>query len=117
MTADEHFQNFTLRPILKFQNDLIISVFRNYIEKHKGAFYTLNLSRKLHYIEHAIQKDVKFRNSLKGIIIGHFTLEEYEKYTKNALAINKRMMTMLIERLKDQMQLLENTIEAGLPIS
>ena len=30
------------------------------------------------YIENAIQKDINFRNSLKGMIIGQFTIEEYD---------------------------------------
>ena len=38
-SAEEKFQNQTLRPILKFQNDLFLEVFRNYATKQKGAFY------------------------------------------------------------------------------
>ena len=41
MGAEERFQNATLRPILKLQNPLLLAVFRNYIEKHKGVFYEL----------------------------------------------------------------------------
>ena len=37
MCADERFQNLVLRPIIKFQNDLLIEVFRNYVEKHKSV--------------------------------------------------------------------------------
>ena len=107
MSNDERFQNETLRPIIKFQNLLLIEVFKNYIKKHKNAFYALSLEKRLEYIEKSIQKDIKFRNSLKGIIIGQFTLEEYSIYIQNSSALNKRMMNMVIERLKDQVQLLE----------
>jgi hypothetical protein len=110
MTADESFQNATLRPILKFQNELLIAVFHNYIEKHKGTFYDLDAVRKMGYIEQSIQKDVKLRNALKGIIIGQFTIEEYEIYIKNSSALNKRMMGMVTERIKDHVQLLEKTV-------
>ena len=48
---------------------------------------------------------MKFRNSLKGMVIGQFTLEEYDLYTTNSSALNKRMMNMVIERLKDQIQI------------
>ena len=61
----------------------------------------------MEYIERAIQKDIKFRNSLKGMIIGQFTVEEYRDYITNSSALNKRMMNMVVERLKDQIQLLE----------
>jgi len=50
-------------------------------------------------------KDQKFRNSVKGMIIGQFTVEEYQQYYRNSSALNKRMMNMVIERLKDQVQL------------
>lgn len=107
MGSEEYFQNAVLRPILKLQNDLFIIVFKNYIKKHKNVFYELSLEKKKRYIENAIQKDIKFRNSLKGIIIGMFTVEEYETYTINSSALNKRMMNLLIVRLKDQMLLFE----------
>ncbi|MET7029213.1 glyoxalase [Sediminicola luteus] len=107
MSPDERFQNQTLRPIIKLQNFLIIAVFKNYIGKHKNRFYELTLQKRMEYIENAVQKDIKFRNSLKGLIIGQFTVEEYETYIRNSSALNKRMMNMAIERLKDQIQLLE----------
>ncbi|SIS74504.1 hypothetical protein SAMN05421766_103770 [Zobellia uliginosa] len=107
MSENERFQNLTLRPIIKFQNDLLVAVFKNYIKKHKNAFYELSLEKRFDYIENAIQKDIKFRNSLKGMVIGHFTLSEYEIYTQNSSALNKRMMNMVITRLKDHIQLFE----------
>lgn len=110
MGLDERFQNQTLRPVIKLQNFLLVEVFKNYIHKHKDAFYELSLEKRLGYIERAIQKDIKFRNSLKGMIIGQFTVEEYQTYTLNSSALNKRMMNMVIERLKDQVQLLENEV-------
>ena len=104
MSAEERFQNETLRPILKFQNPLLLAVFHDYIEKRKGVFYTLNSEQKLDYIERSLSKDHAFRNLLVGMIVGHFTLEEYPVYKTSTSALNKRMMTMAIERLKDQAQ-------------
>ena len=107
-SSEEKFQNQTLRPILKFQNDLFIEVFRNYATKQKGVFFTLSPEKKMNYIENAIQRDIKFRNSLKGIVVGLFTITEYKDYIKNSSNINKRMMNLLIERLKSQIQLFED---------
>jgi hypothetical protein len=106
-TAEEIFQNKTLRPILKLQNDLFIQVFTNYAVKQKNVFFTLTPDKKMIYIENTIQRDIKFRNSLKGIVIGLFTLEEYSQYILNSSNLNKRMMNMLIERLKSQVLLFE----------
>lgn len=107
---EEYFQNVTLRPIIKFQNFLLVEAFKNYIRKHKNTFYELAFEKRMQYIEKAIQKDIKFRNSLKGMIIGQFTLEEYQVYIQNSSALNKRMMNMVIERLKDQVQLMEQGV-------
>ena len=107
MTEDERFQNQTLRPLLKLQNDLLLASFKNYIKKTKNAFYELTLEKRMDYITNAIQKDIKYRNSLKGMIMGQFTIEEYERYIQNSSALNKRMMNMVIKRLQDQIQYFE----------
>ena len=97
MSDDERFQNTTIRPVIKLQHDLLIEVFKNYIAKHKNVFYELSLQKQLDYIENAIHKDMKFRNSVKGMIIGQFTLEEYSIYIKNSSALNKRIMNIVKE--------------------
>ena len=110
MSDDERFQNLTLRPVIKLQNELFIEVFKNYVSKHKNVFYELSLSKQLDYIENAIHKDMKFRNSLKGMVIGQFTIEEYEIYIKNSSALNKRMMNLVKERIIDHIQLLVHKV-------
>lgn len=106
-SLDEIFQNEVLRPILKLQNDLFIASFVNHVAKNKIVFSDFSVEKKLAMIENAIQKDIKYRNALKGMIIGLFTTDEYEQYIKNSSSLNKRMMGMLIERLKSQLQLIE----------
>lgn len=105
MTTEECFQNATLRPIIKMQNHLLIAVFKNYITKRKNVFYDLSIPKQLAYIENAIHKDMKFRNSVKGMIIGQFTVEEYGTYIQNSSALNKRMMAIVKERLTSNLQL------------
>ena len=106
MSDDERFQNNTLRPILKLQNPLLLASFVNYATKHKGVFFDIPTDKQLAYIENAVHKDQKFRNALKGMIIGQFTVEEYSIYTQNSSQLNKRMMSLVITRLQDQLQLL-----------
>ena len=110
MSNDERFQNMTLRPVIKLQSPLLIAAFRNYISKHKNVFHGLSLEKRLLYIENAIQKDMKFRNSLKGMVIGQFTIEEYNTYIENSSALNKRMMNIVVERLKDNILLFEREV-------
>ncbi|HSN48893.1 MAG TPA: hypothetical protein VLR29_09040 [Flavobacterium sp.] len=106
-SSDEVFQNEVLRPILKLQNDLFVASFVNHVSKNKIDFGNFSIEKKMAMIENAVQKDIKYRNVLKGMIIGLFTTEEYAQYIKNSSSLNKRMMGMLIERLKSQVQLFE----------
>ncbi len=107
MSSQEHFQNKTLRPIIKLQGDLILHLFKNYIQKRKNTFYEMSLQKRILFIENAIQKDMKFRNGLKGVIIGQFTIQEYITYTEDSSSLNKRMMNIVKERLLNNIQLLE----------
>ncbi|MBL19292.1 MAG: glyoxalase [Flavobacteriaceae bacterium] len=106
MSEEERFQNATLRPVLKLQNPLLLASFVNYANKHKGVFYELSLEKRLQYVETAICKDQKFRNALKGMLIGQFTVAEYKFYIQNSSKLNKRMMNLVIIRLQGQLQLL-----------
>ena len=106
MSDEERFQNSSLRPILKLQNPLLLASFVNYAIKHKGVFFDIPTDKQLVYIENAVHKDQKFRNALKGMIIGQFTVEEYNIYTQNSSQLNKRMMSLVITRLQEQLQLL-----------
>ena len=105
MSDEEYFQNSTLRPIIKLQNNLFVEIFRNYITKHKSVFYDLPIEKRILYIENAIQKDMKLRNSIKGMIIGLFTIEEYLVYIENSSALNKRMMNIVKDRLVSDIQI------------
>ncbi len=113
MGADELFQNKTLRPIIKLQHNLLIAVFKNYSVKHKNVFSVLSLQKQLDYIDNAIHKDMKYRNSVKGMIIGQFTVEEYALYIQNSSAINKRMMTIVKERLINSIQIIQQHLSKG----
>ena len=110
MSSEEYFQNSVLRPIIKFQNDLLIASFLNFCNTYKNVFFELSTEKKIIYIETAITKDRTFRNSLKDMIVGLFTVNEYNQYVLNTSAINKRIAGIIKERLISHIQLLT---EAG----
>jgi len=105
-SEEEVFQNATLRPILKLQNDLIVLVFQNYVNQIKLPFNGFTVEKKMSSIATIISKDIQLQNTLKGIVIGLFTTEEYQYYSKTISNSNKRIKAMLIERLQSQLQLL-----------
>ena len=106
ISDEENFQNQTLRPILKLQNDLFLAVFIQNAIKNKNVFFNLNTTKKLEYIDHSVLKDFKFRQLLIGLTIALFTQEEFNTYALNSSNLNKRLIGMLSERLKSNIQLL-----------
>ena len=109
MSSEEYFQNTVLRPIIKFQNDLLIAVFLQFCTKYKNVFFDLSTEKKILYIESSIAKDSKLRSSFRDLIIGLFSVEEYSEYLKNASALNKRMTGIIKERLISHVQLLSES--------
>lgn len=103
-TPAEIFQNQTLRPVLKLQNELYLSLFTNYALRQKADFSSLSAFKKQMFIEQSLQKDAVLKNTFIGMTIGMFTLEELEVYQSDSKVFNKRIITMLIERLKSQMK-------------
>lgn len=97
----EAFQNTTLRPIIKFQHELLIAVLKNYFSLNKIFTADLSSDDLNRRIENAVQKDNPFKNQLLGIIISHFTIEEFSTYTGSPNAFNKRITQMIIQRLQN----------------
>ena len=100
----EKFQNNTLRPILKWQNETLLYVFQQYFKKRKDVFYELSLPKKKEYIEQCMRKDIRFKNLLTGLIVGHFTEEELKLYFENEKEYSRRIATMLVKRVQDQVE-------------
>lgn len=98
----EAFQNQTLRPVLKLQNELYLSLFTNYAARQNADFNSLSDGKKNIFIEQSLQKDSVLKNIFIGMTIGMFTLQELEIYNSNSKVYNNRIIVMLIERLKSQ---------------
>lgn len=102
----EAFQSHALRPILKFQNSIILAQFKKYLQKFKPQFNAYNQSAQKNFIDDVMKKDARIKNSLIACTVSMMTLEEYEYYCSKKNEINKRIVAMLIERLKDQVVML-----------
>ncbi len=98
----ETFQSNTLRPILKFQNPIILQLFKDYLNKNHKTFKALNQKVQLEIIHNSFKKDHRLKSFLTNIIISLFTAEEMEFYLKNTTEINKRISSMLTQRVEDQ---------------
>lgn len=102
MSPEEAFQNQTIRPILKFQNELLLAMYAEHVLKHKSIFYQLTIPKRLEFIKESLQKDPLLKQTLIGTILGLFTLEEFRMYQEEEKELKKRISDMLIQRLQDQ---------------
>ena len=102
----EVFQNNVLRPILKFQNDLLLQIFIDYANQYKGVFFKLSDHEKLSYIQQALSTNQRLRSLILGTIVGLFAVEDFGFYKLNSSALNKRIITMTIQRLQSQLDYL-----------
>lgn len=107
-TPAEQFQNQTLRPILKFQHELLVAAFHAYIEKRHGVFFQLSAKDRVEWIKHSVQKDQSLRNTLTGMVLGHFTLEEWAIFQVNEAEHSRRLIQMLIQRLQSALESFKN---------
>ena len=99
-TSDEEtFQNNVLRPVIKFQHDLIIILVEHTIIKFHKDYSILSSEKKVLIIESIFNTNNQLKNDLRGIIIGLFSIEEYEIYYTMKSTINKRIVQIIKERV------------------
>ena len=90
----ENFQNQTLRPILKLQNDIILILFDKQINSYKLSLPIDQNSLRIE-IENFVQKNKSLNNQLIGVIIGMMENDEVKEYFKNSKEFNKRIIQMI----------------------
>ncbi len=98
-SPEEIFQNLTLRPVIKMQHELLLAYFGEYLRSKKCKFKDLRESGRQDYIGKAFRKDIGLKLELKGMIIGQFTTEEFADYIKNKSEYNKRILSMVQQRI------------------
>ncbi|WP_343329394.1 glyoxalase [Polaribacter staleyi] len=97
----EKFQNEVLRPIIKMQHALLISSFKNYLQKRKVDFTVLPDKKKRSKVTAIYKTDNNYKNFTLGVIIGHFSTDEFAFYSDNSSEINKRILQITAQRIKD----------------
>lgn len=104
-SVEERFQNETLRPIIKLQHDLLVVYFKEYLLTKKFRFDEVSNIKKHEFATTAFKKDNSFKIELRGIVIGHFTTDEFAIYRTNKSDFNKRILAMIQERVTSVIEL------------
>jgi hypothetical protein len=103
----ETFQTNTLRPILKFQNDLIITIINQHLAENKIVVKNLTDNKKTERIHEIVKGNLQLKQLFTGITIALFTEEEITFYHENKREVVKRTITMLLERVCTQLDKLQ----------
>jgi len=96
----EQFQNNTLRPIIKFQHEIILSIFSSFVRKIHKDWGSISNEKKTVIVENVLSKNQQIKNNYTGIIGGLMSLEEFEFYQLNVSKINRRISQIIKQRIQ-----------------
>ncbi len=99
MTEIEHFQNDTLRPILKLQHDLLLSIASRELAQRKKNIDRSSPKAFATSLEQWLKQDQRTRMALVYCIVGMMTTDEITYYHNNLSIVNRRISNMLIKRV------------------
>jgi len=102
-SVDLVFQNEVLRPILKLQNGLFMNSFFDYCLKKKISLGQFDRKKVEEVVRNILSKEQRLKNQFLGMVIGVMTIEEHKYYLLNSKSVNKRIMSMLRERICSQL--------------
>ncbi|CAL2078228.1 conserved hypothetical protein [Tenacibaculum dicentrarchi] len=97
----EDFQNKTIRPILKLQHELLLQFFIFFCKSQKVDIINIEKEKFNKAVNSITKKNINLKNQFLGLIIGQFTVGEFEFYKDNNTDINKRILMMIGQRIKD----------------
>ena len=98
----ESFQNSVIRPILKFQNQLLNELVLERVKNLNARFNLLSNEEQQAFILFNVKKDIALRNQLIGIVLAFFNQDEFKVYSLYNKELSKRIVEMIVQRVLDQ---------------
>ena len=98
----ESFQNSVIRPILKFQNQLLNELVLERVKNLNARFKLLSNEEQEAFILSNVKKDIAIRNQLIGIVLAFFNHDEFKVYSLYNKELSKRIVEMIVQRVLDQ---------------
>ena len=98
-SEEEIFQNEILRPILKLQHELIITLAQEFLRSRNVTWEKVKEKDPFQWLNINIKRDIPFKNQLIGMVIGQFSKNELDKYLTFQKEMNKRIINIMTERI------------------
>ena len=96
----ESFQNDVLRPILKFQHDLLMATSLSNLVLNR-CFKQETIEGKRTEIKQVFAKNAHIKYQFIGMVTGMMTTDEFASYQLNKSEYDKRLTNMIVQRLMD----------------
>lgn len=97
----EEFQNKVLRPIIKMQSDVLIAHLQATLKAMKIDFTQLSKEQQEISLQTLFSQNQSFKREVIGMIMGHFTVEEYNFYSALSKELNRRITQIVLNRCLD----------------
>ncbi|NBB85365.1 MAG: hypothetical protein GVY12_03975 [Bacteroidetes bacterium] len=105
----ERFQHEVLRPLLKLQNDVILQLVDQFVQKYHTDYERRSDTDRRAILRNLLKQDSKLKRLLFGMIAGLFTREEFAFFLAHQGELRRRMVPLLIQRVDDQRHRLSAT--------
>lgn len=99
MTDIEKFQNETLRPVLKFQNDLLVALVNDAPHFNQIKHHVSTMEEYKSEVISFLKQQSALKNQIIGLVVGYFSLSEYAFYSTQKNELNRRIVQMAGERV------------------
>ena len=96
------FLHATLRPVLKLQNELLLAVVADFVADHGIALAGAEATQRQRLLTELLGRNVKLRYTIVGLVSGHFTAAEYAFYQLHRNELNRRILSLALERVLSQ---------------
>jgi len=98
----EQYQSDVLRPIAKFQNEIILRGFDAYLRKYHLKLEGKSIKDQEEIISKAMKTNKELRCFYQGMLAGLMTTAEFDFYVSRRAEVHKRMTSLLIQRITSQ---------------
>lgn len=107
----ERFQHEVLRPILKFLNPVILDLVAHTLSKYGTGFARMDRPEQRRRLTNLLGRDSRLKRTLLGMVMGHFTRDEFATYLAHSAEIRRRLVELVTQRADDQLDAIVRRIQ------
>ncbi|GGG28092.1 glyoxalase [Hymenobacter glacieicola] len=96
------FLHQTLRPVLKLQNQRLLTAAADFLADHHVPFAGAGAAERQRVVAELLTRNTKLRYTIVGLVTGLFTGAEMVFYRAHRPELNRRLLELAVRRVQDQ---------------